>query len=342
MLDYPDSRCITEGRCSKNFPKPFRSKTFSIESDNCVSYRRRSPEEVGEFEVRTKKSNALGIHKMGIDNSWIVPYSPDLLRKLRTHMNVELCISIVGSIKYLFKYVRKGSDQQQLRPTDGQNESIGKGVPPLMKHGTTKMRDMFRLLKRHGGFFFPMVGHETSVERLEVHLKGHHTVFCKEGEHENARTLGREKSTKLIASFAANHKFKNAKSILYVEYPKYLTWEKAKMIWRPRAKSNVRSKSSENYEFSTCSTSVIGSMYDICPREVERYFLQTLLLRKSGATYFADMRLHEGVQHPNYRDICCSMGLLSDDAEWLRCMEDTSYSDFDRLAEFFFYNNGFL
>ena len=48
------------------------------------------------------------------------------------------------------------------------------------------------------------------------------------------------------------------------------------------------------------------------------------------------MRLHGGDQHPNFRDISCSMRLLSDDAEWLRCVEDALSSDFDLLAEFFY------
>ena len=77
--DYSDSRCMREGRCSENFPKPFRSETASIEGDNYLSYISRSPEEGGEFEVRTKKSNATGIQKMAIDNSWVIPHSPDLL-----------------------------------------------------------------------------------------------------------------------------------------------------------------------------------------------------------------------------------------------------------------------
>ena len=91
--DNTDSRCMREGRCSKNFPKPFRPDTASVEGDNYVSYRRRSREEENEFEVRTMKTYVSGIHKMAIDNSWIVPYSPDLFRKFCTHMNFELRIS---------------------------------------------------------------------------------------------------------------------------------------------------------------------------------------------------------------------------------------------------------
>ena len=76
-------------------------------------------------------------------------------------------------------------------------------------------------------------------------------------------------------------------------------------------------------------------MHNISPREFERYFLRTLLLNKSGATSFADMRLYEGIQCLNYRDTCCAMGLFSDDAEWLSCMEDAFSPDFDRLTEVF-------
>ncbi len=56
------------------------------------------------------KTAGIGRQEFTVDNSWVVPSSPDLLRKFRTHMNVELCISKVGSIKYLFKYVCKGPD----------------------------------------------------------------------------------------------------------------------------------------------------------------------------------------------------------------------------------------
>ena len=59
-----------------------------------------------------------------------------------------------------------------------------------------------------------MVEHKASVERLEVHLEGHNAVYYKEGEHENAKTLGKEKSSKIVPYFAANQKYKNAKNIL--------------------------------------------------------------------------------------------------------------------------------
>ena len=74
--DNPDFKCMREGRCSRNFPKPFRSEK--------ACWRRLLREEGGEFEIRTNKSNASGIFKMATDNSRVVPHSPDFLRKFRT------------------------------------------------------------------------------------------------------------------------------------------------------------------------------------------------------------------------------------------------------------------
>jgi hypothetical protein len=44
-----------------------------------------------------------------IDNLWIVPYSPILSKTFNAHINIESCHS-VKSIKYICKYLTKGSD----------------------------------------------------------------------------------------------------------------------------------------------------------------------------------------------------------------------------------------
>ena len=67
--DNPDFTFMREGRCSKNFPNPFRSETAFSENDNSLSYRRRSTDKGGEFEVQTKKSDVSGILKIAIGNS---------------------------------------------------------------------------------------------------------------------------------------------------------------------------------------------------------------------------------------------------------------------------------
>jgi hypothetical protein len=45
-----------------------------------------------------------------LDNRWVVPYNPYLIRTFNCHINVEACSSI-KSVKYLFKYIYKGHDR---------------------------------------------------------------------------------------------------------------------------------------------------------------------------------------------------------------------------------------
>ena len=44
-----------------------------------------------------------------MDNCWFVPYNPFLSCYFKAHINVEVCSS-VQAIKYIHKYIYKGSD----------------------------------------------------------------------------------------------------------------------------------------------------------------------------------------------------------------------------------------
>lgn len=95
----PKSPCMDRLTCSKKYPKAFCN--VSTESGGYPLYRR---SQGASFTKRIRRRN------ITIDSRWVVPYNPYLLQKYDCHLNVEICSS-VASVKYLYKYVYKGSDR---------------------------------------------------------------------------------------------------------------------------------------------------------------------------------------------------------------------------------------
>ena len=74
--------------------------------DGYPKYRRRSPDD-GGFTATIRQGNQ---REITVDNKWVVSYSPLLCKAFNAHINVEYCNSI-KSIKYVCKYINKGTDQ---------------------------------------------------------------------------------------------------------------------------------------------------------------------------------------------------------------------------------------
>ncbi|CDF39898.1 ATP dependant DNA helicase PIF1 [Chondrus crispus] len=112
----PTAVCMGEQYCRKRLPKPFKHETSQSESEYYITYRRRSPSAGG---VSIERPSRIGRRQQSVvvDNSWFVPHSPLLVRSFAFHLNVELCVSRVGGIKYLFKYVCKGQDRVTMEIT---------------------------------------------------------------------------------------------------------------------------------------------------------------------------------------------------------------------------------
>ncbi|GJV69191.1 DNA helicase [Tanacetum coccineum] len=84
-------------RCKKDFPKEYCNQTY-VDKSRFVHYKRR------DTGVTTTRQN------VGLDNKYIVPYNKQLLLTFYAHINVEYC-GWTMLIKYLFKYISKGTDR---------------------------------------------------------------------------------------------------------------------------------------------------------------------------------------------------------------------------------------
>lgn len=94
--------CMQDRLCTKNFPKKYNDKTF--DKDGYVHYQRRNT-----CIYTTKRT-------VKLDNSYIVPYNRFLCLIFHAHINVEYC-GWTMLIKYLFKYISKGTDRVVARIT---------------------------------------------------------------------------------------------------------------------------------------------------------------------------------------------------------------------------------
>ena len=81
------------------------------------------PSTVAENGGQTCKLKIRGGEEVIVTNQWIVPHNQLLCKIFQAHINVESCNS-VKSIKYICKYINKGSDmavfavEQEGQPID--------------------------------------------------------------------------------------------------------------------------------------------------------------------------------------------------------------------------------
>jgi hypothetical protein len=86
--------------CKNYYPCPFNTETPQGK-DSYPIYRRRDNGQTVQVRGKT------------LDNGWVVPYNPYLLRRYNCHINVEVCSSI-KAVRYLFKYIYKGHDRASI------------------------------------------------------------------------------------------------------------------------------------------------------------------------------------------------------------------------------------
>ena len=66
----------------------------------------------------------------------------------------------------------------------------------------------------------------------------------------------------------------------------------------------------------------IGRMYSISPSQVELLRLRLLLLNCRGAKSFDELKNVNGVQYMTFSEACLALGLIDDDEEWSRAMQE--------------------
>ncbi|KAL0882000.1 hypothetical protein ABMA27_001749 [Loxostege sticticalis] len=202
------------------------------------AYRRRPPLN-GEF---TAEVNIRG-QSVIVDNRWVVPHSPVLSRAFQTHINVESCAS-VESIKYICKYVNKGSDQATFgMQADNRDEVTNYQSGRYISTSEAVWRTLS----------FPIHERHPTVMHLDVHLENGQRIYF------DPKNLCQE------CDFA--------KSLLYDEVPSYYTYDKQRGVFNRRRRGQPVDGVPGVYK-----DQALGRVYTVHPNNSECYYLRLLLL----------------------------------------------------------------
>ena len=279
--------CMQNGTCKNYYPRPFNAETQQGK-DSYPIYRRRDNGRTAQVRGET------------LDNRWVVPYNPYLLRRYNCHINVEVCSSI-KAVKYLFKYIYKGHDRASVAIDEvDSNENIDEIKQYRDSRWVTPPEALWRIYGFDLSQIFP------SVKQLQLHLPNMHMVsYSAEADLNDVVSDERANRTMLTEYFEANKKFEWARGILYRDFPAYFVWVSGGKYWKKRDEHTQ-----------------IGRIVSAHPVEEERYYLIVLLNYVTGATSFEDLRTVNGIIFPTFCDAVEKRGLIEADNTIDECLSE--------------------
>jgi len=287
--------CLINDKCSKHFPKSFQSETI-MDEDGYPQYRRRN--------------NGLLYERPGryvVDNRYVVPYNPKLLLLFNSHINVEI-VSSIRSVKYLYKYIYKGHDAASM--------IIGENINKMIIYD--EIRDFiearyvgpveacWRILSK------TLQEKSHAIIRLPVHLPNEHSIIIDENINNDAIRSAVERVTMLLDYFKLNARDEEAKQYLYSEIPSHYVFKKITI------NGKIISRWEKRQRYMNC----IGRMYSVSPSQIELFNLRILLLHVRGATSFEELKTVNNEIHHTFTAACLALGLIEDDEEWNRAMNE--------------------
>ncbi|XP_062228527.1 uncharacterized protein LOC133926554 [Phragmites australis] len=280
--------------CKNHYPRPFNVTTLQGK-DSYPVYRRR---EDGRCAM---------VRKHLLDNRWVVPYNPYLLRLFNCHINVEACSSI-KAVKYLFKYIYKGHDRASVTVSEADKADSNDNIDEIRQYRDARWVTPPEALWRIYGF--ELSKNFPPVMQLQLHLPNMHMVSFQEGQdiRQVVNREGAEKSM-LTEYFETNRLHEHARGILYRDFPEWYTWQKGKKkkFWQRR----VRETGGQ-----------VGRIVSAHPAEGERYYLRVLLNHVSGATSYDDLRMVDGEILLTFREAAERRGLIEADNTLDECLTE--------------------
>ena len=162
-------------------------------------------------------------------------------------------------------------------------------------------------------FFFEMHYHEPNVLRLKVHLPNQQPVILNlntDTTIQEALEKNRNRDFTLIGWFKANALYQNeaVNNTLYQDFFSKMVWNKRTYKW------TIRQRGFQ-----------IGRIYYAHSSAGDCFYLRLLLTIVKGTTSYEDLYTFENQLYPSFREACITRGLLEDDSEWKKCLDEAKH-----------------
>jgi hypothetical protein len=307
---------VDKVKCTKHYPKEFNENTTY--TSGYPKYRRRKDNKIITFPG-----------KKWADNTFVIPYSPYLLLKFNSHINVEVCSTIL-CVKYLFKYCYKGHDCAIIEFSTNNNRNTeladkSNANTNTLHYDEIKHYEDTRYLSAQEAMYrlneYEMNELSHVIYRLAVHDENEQYVHFEEGSE--SEVLNKNNETTLTAWFKLNQENTNANQYLYTEIPNHYVFDKKEKKW------NMRKR---------LQKPILVRMYLVNIQQRERFFIILLLLTVRGAKSFEDLRTYQNVTYSTFFEAAKARNLISTDEEWDKCLQESSHYIFPKaVCELFAY-----
>ena len=144
------------------------------------------------------------------------------------------------------------------------------------------------------------------MQQLQVHLENEQRVtFRPDGTHSLADLIH---DTQLTGFFKANWKYEDARRLYYSKFPSEFVWNLVTFEWLPRKKQTV-----------------YGRLVYIPPNAGEKFYARLVLSVAKNLQSFDDLHRFDGVLYDTIREACLARGLLEDNGEWQRSLDEAKH-----------------
>ena len=153
-----------------------------------------------------------------------------------------------------------------------------------------------------------------SVTSLPIHLNDNQQVyFDEEANLENVQNNPSPTALKSFFLYNEQNEVGINNDVTYIDFPSKFVWKKDSKVWSIRDNQNP-----------SVRIASIGRLPFLTPAHGDVFYLRTLLHHDhcKGKKSFIAMRTYKNHVYPNYKQVCFELGLLADDNEWRKCLEE--------------------